>query len=230
MTRPPPRPERRKESRIAPKGAVTLAFGDTFLQARIGNLTRRGLFASTRLSVPEELLAHKAVIQLRLDGEGSWLEAHGHVLRIEADGIAFALDDVSSALGAVIDEMSSQSHVHGRTLSVVVIDGDGPRRMAMVEGFRVAGCTVLAVSTPLEAIVRLGASSFEPALVAIGDTVTGSADELRAFVLRNHPHTKLVAVGMDASSELTSAWLSADDSASDLPARVLQVLGRPRRS
>lgn len=231
MTQHSTRPERRKHVRIAPKGAVTLTVGGLALQGRVANLSRAGLYASTRVSAPERMLGRDVTLQLRLDGQSAeWLGASGRVVRIEADGLAIALDALSDTLCSVIDEMGAQSHLHGRTVSVMLIDGDVARSASILEGFRGAGCTVMHVSTPLEAIVRLGESSFEPDLVAIGDTASGSAEELRAFVERCHPRTKLVAIGADVASEETSAWLSSEDPGADLAMRVLRVLGRPRRS
>ena len=231
MTQQSNRPERRKQSRIRPKGTVTLTVGTVVLQGRVANLSRSGLYVATRVSAPERLLARDVDIQLRLDGQAAeWLPATGRVARIDVDGLAITLETVSDVLGDLIDEMCAQSHLHGRTVSVVLIDGNVERSASMVDGFRAAGCTVMHVSTPLEAIVRLGESSFEPDLVAIGDTVSGSAEELRTFVQRSHPRAKLVAIGTDAGSEITSEWLSSDNPESDLPTRVLRVLGRPRRT
>jgi hypothetical protein len=230
MTHSTTRPERRKHARIAPKGAVTLTLGDVVIRGRVANLSRAGLFTTTNVSAPERLLGREAGIELRLDGPSAeWLQAHGRVVRIDAHGLAVALDSVSTPLGVAIDEMDTQSDLHGRTVSVVLIDGDAARSAPMVEGFRAAGCSVLHVSTPLEAIVRLGESSFEPDLVAIGDTTGGSADELRSFVERNHPRARLVAIGSDEASELVSAWLSSEDPGADLRRRVLELLGGPRR-
>lgn len=224
-------PERRKHARIAPKGSATLVLGDVKVLGRITNISRGGVFVATRVSAPERLLGRTASVELRLDGRSAeWLRATGHVVRIEASGIAVALDSVSAELGAAMDEMISHSHLHGRTVSVVLIDGDRARSTAMLEGFRAAGCSVLHVSTPLEAIVRLGESSFEPDLIAIGDTASAEAAELREFVGRCHPRAKLVAIGNDAASEVASAWVSSEDPFADLPTRILHVLGRPRRT
>lgn len=210
---------------------MTLTSGELVLRGRIANVSRAGVFITTPVSAPERLLGRTATIELRLDGQtAEWLGASGSVVRIDAQGLAVTLDSVSETLGRVIDEMEHQAHTHVRTVSVVLIDGNPARSAAMLEGFRGAGCTVLHVSTPLEAIVRLGESSFEPDLIAIGDTASGSAEELRAFVQRCHPRAKLVAIGADPASEATSMWLSSDDPAADLPARVLSVLGRPRRT
>jgi hypothetical protein len=226
-------PERRKHPRIAPKGAVTLSVGPVVgpvvIVGRIANLSRSGLLVETRVSAPERLLGRPTSVEIRLDGQqAEWLRASGRIMRIEASGVAVALDSVSDALGTMVDEASSQSHAHRRAINVVLIDGDQTRSDAMVEGFRSAGCVVQRAKTPLEAIVHLGESAFEPDLVAIGDTAGTSAEELRSFVAKHHPRARLVAIGTDTASEATGPWLSSDDPIADLPVRIRLVLGRSR--
>jgi hypothetical protein len=230
MTRHELTAERRLHPRSTPKGTVTLTIGDVVILGRLANLSRSGIFIETRVSAPERLLGRVGTLEIRLDGQAAeWLRASGRITRIEAGGVALGFDVISDSLGDMVDEMGSQSHAHGRSISVVLIDADRERSDAMLEGFRAAGCIVQHVTTPLEAIVRLGESSFEPDLVAIGDTTSGSAEELRSFVQRNHPRAKLVAIGIDGASETRSAWLSSEDPAADLPTRIRLVLGRARR-
>jgi hypothetical protein len=100
----------------------------------------------------------------------------------------------------------------------------------MTAGFRATGCGVIEAATPLEAIVRLGESSFEPDVIAIADShPAAAADEMRDFVERNHPNAKLVTIG-DALLQPDGIvhWLSSADPASDLPDRIREVLVRPR--
>ena len=117
-------------------------------------------------------------------------------------------------------------------MSVVLIDGHTERRWAIAEGFRATGCAVIEASTPLEAIVRLGESSFEPDVIAVADSYpTSEAEEMRVFVERDHPNVKLVTIG-DALIEPDGIahWLSSADPGSDLPDRVREVLVRAARS
>lgn len=181
----------------------------------------------TRIAVPERLLDSTVDIDLRFDGRGSsWLRLQGHILRIGANSIALELDLVSPAFARIVDEMVTASHCHHRVMSIVLVDAMPERRSAMAEAFRAAGCAVIDVSTPLEAIVRLGESLFEPNLIAIADSLPGTiSDELRRFVDAEHPRAKLVTINDATSAPLGSAhWLSTANPVNDLAARIRSVL------
>jgi hypothetical protein len=224
------RRDRRQHTRIAPKGTVSLTSGDHTMRGRIANLSPGGMLVSTAVTAPSKLLARAVEMELRLDGHGAeWMQASGRILRIASDAIAIRFDGVSPLLTSVIEEMSTASRAHLRTLSAILIDADPPRRSAMAEGFRAAGCRVVETSTPLEAVVRLGESSFEPDLIVIADSAPGDlAEDLRRFVERNHPRAKLVTIGDGLVEPVGSTyWLSATGPAADLEARICQILGRP---
>jgi len=223
------RQDRRQHIRIAPKGTVSLTSGDHSMRGRIANLCQGGMLVATAVTAPSKLLARSVEMELRLDGHGAeWMRASGRILRIAPDAIAIRFDGVSPPLTSMIEEMSTASRAHLRTLSAVLIDADPSRRPAMAEGFRAAGCRVVETATPLEAIVRLGESSFEPDLIVIADSAPAAmADDLRRFVERNHPRAKLVTIGDEFIEPVGSTyWLSAAAPATDLEARICQILGR----
>lgn len=225
-----PTGERRRHVRIEPKGTVILLDDDFPHGGRIANLSSGGLLASTILKAPECLLAREIQMRLRLDGQlAEWLPVTGRVTRIATDSIAIAFDQLPEALVRMIDQMSGQSRAHARVMSVVLVDADAIRRSLMASVFRAVGCTVVETSTPLEVIVRLGESSFEPDLIAVADSMPSTvADDLRRFVERDHPQAKLVTIGNDAIEPSGIAhWLTSADPDSDLAARVRQVLMRP---
>lgn len=223
--------ERRRHARICPKGTSLLRVGSDALHGRIANLGEGGMLVITDVDVPERLLGHLADVEVRLDGGyAQWLQATGQVVRIAIRGIAIAFDTLSDELRGMIDELCTASRARSRVLQVVLIDADARRRSAMTAGFRATGCGVIAAATPLEAIVRLGESSFEPDVIAIADShPTAAADQMRGFVERYHPKAKLVAIG-DAllQPDGIAHWLSSSDLASDLPDRIREVLVRPR--
>ena len=226
------RPDRRQHIRIAPKGAVILTSGDRTLRGRITNLGQGGLLVATTVEDPDQWLGRGVEVALRLDGQSAeWLRASGRILRIAAEGIAILFDRIPEELVRMIDEMSAASRSHLRILSAVLVDADSSRRAAMAEGFRAAGCRVIETSTPLETIVRLGESSFEPDLIVIADSAPAIvSDDLRRFMERNHPRAKLVTIGDETIEPSGSLhWLSSADPSSDLEARVCEILGRPRR-
>jgi hypothetical protein len=229
MTTNESRPERRREPRISPKGTVLVRVDSYVFRGRIANLSRSGLLAITHITAPERFLGAKVELSLRLDGGGaSWLELRGRVMRIGASSIAVALDIVPLSFARVLDQTVSRSTRHDRTLAMVLVDATLARRTEMAEAFRAAGCEVLAVATPLEAIVRLGESEFEPDLIAIADSLPEStSDELRRFVDAEHPAVMLVTIGDAVSArEGLAHWLSAANPDDDLAKRIRNVLAR----
>jgi hypothetical protein len=225
-----PHPERRRHMRIYAKGTSLVRVDDYVLRGRIANLGEGGILVLAHVDGPE-LLGRLADVEVRLDGGfAQWLQATGPVVRIADGGVAIAFETLSGELRAMIDELTTATRARNRVLSVVLIDADAQRRSAMTAGFRTTGCAVIEAATPLEAIVRLGESSFEPDVIAIADShPTAEADEMRSFVERNHPNTKLVTIG-DAllQPDGIAHWLSSADPSSDLPTRIREVLARPR--
>jgi PilZ domain len=229
--RPGARPERRRHARITPKGTSVVHARSYALRGRIVNLGEGGMFVTTRVSAPEPLLGSAVDIELRLDtGFAQWLRGTGRIVRITADGVAISFDVLPAELRRMIDDLTTASRARVRILSVILIDARASRRAAMAAGFRAAGCAVIEAATPLEAIVRLGESSFEPDVIAVADShPTVAAAEMRDFVQHNHPNAKLVSIG-DAALEPDGIahWLSSADPSADLPDRVREVLVRPR--
>jgi hypothetical protein len=229
--RPGARPERRRHARISPKGTSVVHATSYALRGRIVNLGEGGMFVATRVSAPELLLGSAVDIELRLDtGFAQWLRGTGRIVRVTADGVAIAFDALPAQLRKMIEDLTTASRARVRILAVVLIDADPPRRSAMAEGFRAAGCDVIEAATPLEAIVRLGESSFEPDVIAVADSQPSTAaEDMRTFVHHNHPNAKLVTIG-DAALEPDGIahWLSSADPDTNLPDRVREVLVRPR--
>jgi len=225
------RPDRRTELRVSPKGAVIVRSDAYIIRGRVVNVSRSGLLASTAITAPERMLGATVDVTLRLDaGDASWFELRGRILRIGASSLAIGLDAVPSSFTRIIDQTLTRSLQHDRVLSVVLVDATHARRRAMAEGFRSVGCAVVEVSTPLEAVVRLGGSNFEPDLIAIADSLPATiSNELRRFVDTEHPRAMMVTIG-DAltAPEGLAHWLSAADGSGELAARIRDVLTRFR--
>jgi len=223
------RPERRRHARIIAKGTVTLLVQGESQRGRIGDLGRSGMFVLTDAAEPGRWHGDLA-FEIRLDGrEAEWVPGIGRVVTVMPGGVGIAFDVPSSGLVRMIDELGSASLASARVVSVVLIDADAGRRAAMTAGFHAAGCMVIAVATQLEAIVRLGESSFEPDLIAVSGSSTAAA-EMRTFIERDHPNVKLVTIGDELlEPEGIANWLSAQDPGVDLAHRVREVLVRPRR-
>jgi len=221
--------DRRQHVRIKAKGAVVLRVAATPRNGRIVDVSAGGLLIVTHVTPPESWLGRTVEVEIRLDDARSeWMHGSGRVVRICADGLAFAFEQVPPSFVRVLDELGHASRTRRRTLAVVLIDADPVRRSAMVTGFREVGCAVVEATTPLEAIVRLGESSFEPDVIAIADSQPAAgADALRAFTQQNHPHAKLVTIGNErAATDALQSWLSSEDPAADLPQRIRAMLSR----
>jgi hypothetical protein len=222
-----PQPERRRDPRISPKGTALVRTEDDVFPARIANLSRNGVALATTGRTHEHLLGVRVRLSLRLDDGGStWFELDGDVLRIGTDSLVLAIVEAPSAFTRDLDEAVTRSLRHDRTLSVVLVDATARRREAMAEAFRDAGCNVVEVATPLEAIVRLGESHFEPDLIAIADSQPATiSDEMRRFVAAAHPGARLVTIGDTATGpDGLVRWLSSENPNADLAARIRRVL------
>lgn len=221
--------ERRRSVRISPKGSVVVLAGEHVEPGRVVNISSGGMLAITAGRPPKLSLGAEVEIELRLDaGRSEWLRLAGRVLRIDGRALAVAFADGSEPFSQLMSASVSASGEHQLAWSVVLIDAAAERRGRLAEAFRAAGCVVVEVSTPLEAIVRLGESPFEPELVAIGDSLPSSvSDDLRSFIEREHPRAKLVTIGDDVIAPPgPSRWLSASDEDGDLPARIREILRR----
>lgn len=225
--------ERRTAARLVLKGSALLRAPDYSIHTRVVNVATGGLLVASDVTVPSRLLGRTVHVDLRLDAaDASWQALEGRVLRIGANAVALCFPTVPDSFVRILGEMTSASQRNTRTLSVVLVDREPLRRVAFEEAFREVGCDVISVSTPLEAIVRLGESSFEPDLIAIADSApTSISNELRVFVERNHPRARLVSIteALDAPGTVPD-WLSAADPSHDLAARIRSVLASPLRA
>lgn len=229
---PDDRPERRRSTRFSLKGAVVLQAGAQPQRARIENLSRGGLLVATEATASEALLEQTVNIELRLDGtRAEWIRITGTVRRIDEDALAIEIETAPPSFFQLVDDNENASYRHQQGLSVILVDATVDRRLAIAEAFRAAGCSVVDVSTPLEAIVRLGESQFEPDLVVVANSLpTTTADELRRFVQREHPAATLVTVGDELVEPAGLLhWLSSANPGDDVIARVRELLSRPLR-
>jgi len=221
------RSERRKHARITLKGTAILLAGEHAVRARIVNLSQGGFFASTLITPPMSLLDTSVDIELRLDDRlAQWIRLEGQVVRIGDGSVAVSLH-ASSALGRLLEGMSSASHARERVISVILIDENATRRELLAEGFRIVGCNVIEAATSLEAIVRLGESSFEPDVIAVADSIpAATANEMREFVGRHHRHVKLVSITDVIDPAINIFQLTPQDLRGNLADAIRRVLGR----
>lgn len=221
--------ERRRHARIVAKGAVSLRSFDHAQRGRIVNLGAGGMYMLTSVTAPDRLLRRTVELEIRLDGGlAEWLQGSGEVVRISAQGLAVAFATPPTALMGMIDQLQTAARASARVMSVVLIDSDDSRRSAMAAAFRATGCAVVEAATPLEAIVRLGETTFEPDVIAVADSQSSAANDMRTFVEREHPGAKLVTISDELfAPDGIAHWLSSTASYVDLPGRIREVLVRP---
>jgi CheY-like chemotaxis protein len=221
--------ERRKHARIALKGTAILLSGEHAVRARLVNLGEGGFLASTLVTAPARLLGRSVDIELRLDDRlAQWNRFEGKILRIENERVAICFE-ATGALVRLVDDMTAASRARERVISVILIDEDATRRRLLAEGFCIVGCSLIEAATSLEAIVRLGESSFEPDVIAVADSIpAATADQMREFVARHHPHVKLVSITDVIDPGVDIFQFTAEDLRGDLADAIRRVLGRPR--
>jgi hypothetical protein len=224
-------PERRKHERIATKGTLVALGHEQNQRGRIANISLGGVYIVTKVAMPDRMLARLIDFEMRLDaGNATWLRSTGRVVRLRPNGVAIAFDNLTGPLRRVIEDITSSAHARARILMVVLVDADQERRGAMAAGFRTAGCHVLEASQPLEAIVRLGESSFEPDVVAIADTnPANEANDMRRFVEAYHPTARLITIGDELlQPDGLAHWVSSNNPSDDLAARLRGALVGPK--
>ena len=184
------------------KGSVQIRRGTRIVGARVIDLAAGGI--CVRTDIPIELagvIGERVSIHLRLDAvPPRHFALLGHVLRASASTnlIALAFDAVPADFEDWIqDELLPLSH--DVLPHMILVDSPGARRHMIANAFRTAGCHVTEASMPLDAIAHLGQSRFEPGLIAIADSVPEAvAEQLRAFLLEEHPGAHMVAIGSSA--------------------------------
>jgi len=195
--------ERRRHARVVAKGAVVLRGAETQKIARIENVAEGGASVTTQVTPPERWLGRIVEIEMRLDAGGAeWMRGRARIMRISAGGLALSFVEPPPSIGRVLGELSSSSRARQRRVWVMVIDPDPARLEVMSSAFRSVGCGVIEAGTPLEAVVRLGESSFELDLVAVADSHPGiGSDDLRHFVRENHGGVTLVRIPTEDPGE-----------------------------
>lgn len=225
-------PDRRHHVRIEPKGTVTFHALGTAYRARLANIGAGGMYVTTAITLADRLLGRVVELELRFDGPlAAWQRVTGRIARIDASGAAIVFDAPRApALLRMIDELTTASHASARVISVVLIDADPERRASIATGFRATGCDVVEAATPLEAIVRLGESHFEPDVIAVANSEpAAAADEMRAFIERDHATSMLITIGPELLDPAGLAnWLSSATTTAGLPARIRELLFRSR--
>jgi hypothetical protein len=218
--------ELRGALRVRAKGSIRIHCGNRVISGRVVDLAVGGVCMRTELPIGLlGLLGGRVRVDLRLDGGASrHLALLGRVLRVSiptlqmAIGFDAAPDDFEDC---VQDELLAAVE-HDALPRMILVDTVGERRHKIASAFRNAGCHVTEASTPLGAIAHLAGSRFELGLIAIADTVP---EELRQFLLEEHPGAHMVAIGSSAAHRSPAeSWLCPTNGRGDLQTRVGRVM------
>jgi hypothetical protein len=230
--------ELRRTMRVRSKGSVRIRDGARLIRGRILDIGVGGLSVRAEVPIGFASLARTSVrVDVSLDACTKQFSLAGHVLRSEAatKEIAIEFDEVPRGFEDCVKDELLAAVEHDTLPRMILVDTVAKRRGVFAKAFRGAGCSVTEVSTPLEAIARLGQLRFEPGVIAIADSVPESiAADLREFLCEHHPEAHMVAIsGSSRRRHRGESWLSWADTGDDLPLRVGRVItahGTRRRS
>ncbi len=232
MTNEPSLNERRQHMRASAPGTVILRGRGREARGRSVAVSETTLEVRCEGGCPLVSLAGIPLeIEMRLDGAaGTWFLLHGRVTRVRPadDTLVVAIGALPLPLAVLLTSKRGQPRT--RSIEVMVVDRDLARRAQVADAFRAEGCHVLEVSTPLEAIDRLGAAAYATDVIAVADTVPDSI----AIDLRNHLDAAYVDALVVAVGEPEwvpgRARLDPSESEGLLPAHVQSLLLlRPNR-
>ena len=149
-------------------------------------------------------------VALHLDRTGAtWLRFHGEVVRSDQREVAISFTSVPLDFADVVQD-ALVSALEGAALPhVLLVDPNAQRRAPFAALLRRAGCRVVEVTTPLDAIAHLGGSAIHSWVVAISSMVPAStADELQQFLAESDAPVDVRMLG-NKSPASALAWFTA---------------------
>jgi CheY-like chemotaxis protein len=218
--------ELRSAMRVRSKGSVRIHCGDRVVPGRMVDLALGG--TCVRTERPIGVIGDLVRIDLKLDAASRHFALSGRVLRVSIPTrcMAIEFDAVPDDFEDCVQDELLAAVEHDVLPHMILVDTVDGRRNRIASAFRNAGCHVTEASTPLEAIAHLGGSRFELGLIAIADTVPETvAEELREFLLEEHPDAHMVAIGSSAAHRAPAqSWLCPTNGRGDLQTRVGRVM------
>lgn len=202
--------DRRQDVRMVVNGSVIVHAGQR-ARGRLTDISSGGMRVQLADGEPGGTCGESVEVELHLDRAGAtWLRFRGHVLRIDERDVAILFSAVPLDFAIVIQDVLVSTLEGAAASHVLLVDRIADRRIPFAALLRRAGCRVVDVATPLEAISHLGGSAIQTWLVAIADTTPiGIADDLRRFLAdTDAPPIEVVALTKDAQKS-SLAWFAA---------------------
>ena len=201
--------DRRQQVRVVANGSVIVYLHEA-VRGRLSNISSGGMLVRLAENEPGCWSGEHVEVELHLDRTGAtWLRFRGDVVRSDQCEVAISFMSVPLDFADVVQD-ALVSALDGAALPhVLLVDPDAHRRAPFAALLRRAGCRVVEVATPLDAIAHLGGSAIHSWVVAISSTVpTSTADELQRFLTESDAP---VDVRMLGSKSPTSAlaWFTA---------------------
>ena len=221
--------DRRSSGRVQTTGTA-LVHGGVAVHARILDLAIGGvrLLVDDQAALPDS--GARVRLDLRTDRSGGWLTLIGYVVRVEARGSGAAL-----AIEVPVAPPDFEDLVQDELLAtlectqvpwLLLVDRERGRRELVADAFRAAGCRVIEMSCPLEAIVEIERSRLHLWAAVIADTKLAShADELRKFLRDTYPGVPQIDVGQRLRKN-GSASLGVDG-VPDLAVQIFNLVRMP---
>ncbi len=230
--------ELRREMRVRSKASACLLSGALAIRGRVIDLARNHV--CVRADLPfglSGLIGELVYVDLRFDACPTKFSLIGRVNRMDSSAgmIEIEFEFMPEGFEDFVEDELVAAAVHDSLPRMILVDSRGRQRSTIADAFRRAGCEVAEASTPLEAIAYLGGSRFELNLIAVADTFPEKvAEELREFLLDEHPGAHMVSIGRSAMRRAPAAsWLCSTSGLDDLQVRVDRVMtahGSRRRS
>jgi hypothetical protein len=223
--------ERRRTPRVSVSGHAVVHAASTVVRCQIVDLSMGGArFQSTDLAPPELAVGAFVQVDLHLDGANTaWRHLRSHVQRIETGSMfCVAFDDIDAQFEDIVEDEVLAGLEGERMPRAVVVDLQLTRRARIAAALRIAGCSAVEASTPLDAITLIEQSKAHVALVLISERIAGEADPLIGFLRDEHPDIELVVIAdRPSGARDRSGWLYADQPNLGLQLRRLVGVRHP---
>jgi hypothetical protein len=197
----PPAPsapfERRHTPRVNVSGNAIVHAAAQVVRCDIVNLSMGGvLLRSTEnvaIGVP---FGAPVTVELHLDAEHSaWFRLRGHVHRLDqAAGLCVSFHHISPQFEDLMGDEVLAVLEGERSPRVLVVDLSPERRAKVAQELRSAGCVVVEVATPLDAIAAIEQSKAHIELALVSEWPAGTEGALMAFLRDVHPEIELATI------------------------------------
>lgn len=186
--------ERRLSDRVAARGSVHVRGRALNLAGRVLDLSSGGVRVQVARGAKHMASGTPVRVSLRLDGSRSkWLHLDGAVRRIDERQFAVVFRQRSAELDELVESERVAALEAHQVPEVMIVDAEATRREVVASAFRAAGCRVTETHTALNVIHALEES--RTWMLAIADTKSSDADELRRHVREAFPRVSRIAIG-----------------------------------